>query len=138
LHLASRRQVRPHRPHGGRWHSLRRGRTPAGGGRVGRARSAGGTTVIKPEDLTAELIAGYFGTHCECRPLDIERTSHSHDCDDDSCEDARVALSGRPDGCGYRSTVEALIHTRAAKRRICDDILDGGGDPTHLTTLGKQ
>jgi hypothetical protein len=93
---------------------------------------------IGPEDLTAEMIAGYFGEHCECRPLDIDRASHSHDCDDDPCEDARVALGGRPNGCGYRSTVEALIHTQAAKRRICDDIIEEGSDPALLAVLGKQ
>jgi len=94
--------------------------------------------MIKPEDLTTELLAGYFGKHCECRPLNIERASHSHDCDDDPCEDARVALGGRPNGCGYRSTLEALIHTQAAKRRICDDIIEEGSNPTLLTALGKQ
>ena len=94
--------------------------------------------MIKPEDLTTEMIAGYFGEHCECRPLDIERTSHSHDCDDDLCEDARVALGGRPNGCGYRSTVETFIHTQAAKRRIYDDIIEEGSDPAVLAALGKQ
>jgi hypothetical protein len=108
--------------------------------------------MIKPEDLTNEMLAGYFGVHCECRPLDIERRSHSHDCDDDPCEDARVALGGRPNGCGYRSTVEAIIHTQAAKRRICDDISEKGSDrraisdghdivardPVLLAALGKQ
>jgi hypothetical protein len=98
----------------------------------------GGTTMIKPEDLTDEMIAGYFGKHCACRPLDIERASHSHDCDDDPCEDARVALGGRPNGCGYRSTVEAIIHTQAAKRRICDDIIEEGSAPALLAALGKQ
>lgn len=94
--------------------------------------------MIKPEDLTAEMIAGYFGAHCECRPLDVERMRHSHDCDDDPCEDARVALGGRPNGCGYRGTVEAILHTQAAKRRICDDITEKGSDPTLLAALGKQ
>jgi hypothetical protein len=94
--------------------------------------------MIKPEDLTAELLAGYFGERCECRPLDIERTCHSHDCDDDHCEDVRVALGGRPNGCGYRSTVEALIHTQAAKRRICDAITEEGYDPGRLAALGKH
>ena len=94
--------------------------------------------MIKPEDLTTEMIAGYFGEHCECRPLDIERTSHSHDCDDDPCEDVRIALGSRPNGCKYRSAVEAFIHTQAAKRRICDDIIEEGSDPSLLAALGKQ
>ena len=94
--------------------------------------------LINPEDLTNEMLAGYFGKHCECRPLDIERTSHSHDCDDDPCEDVRVALGGRPNGCGYRSTVEALIHRQAARRRICDDIIEQGSDTSQLESVGKQ
>lgn len=94
--------------------------------------------MIKPEDLTDEVLAGYFGEHWECRPLNIERTDHSHDCNDDLCEDARVALGGRPSGCGYRSTMEALIHTRAAKRRICDDIAEKSRDLSLFAALGKQ
>jgi hypothetical protein len=93
---------------------------------------------MSPEDLTADVLAGYFGEHCECRPLDVDRASHSHDCDDASCEDVRVALGGRPDGCGHRSTLEALIHTEAARRRICDDIVDRGDDPGRLAALGRQ
>jgi hypothetical protein len=94
--------------------------------------------MINLEDLTNAMLAGYFGEHCECRPLDIERTSHSHDCDDDPCEDVRVALGGSPNGCEYRSTVEALIHRQAARRRICDDIIEQGSDPSQLAALGKQ
>lgn len=94
--------------------------------------------MIEPSDLSEEMIAGYFGEHCECRPLDVDRTSHSHDCDDAPCEDACVALGGRPNGCGYRSTMEALIHTQAAKRWICDDIIEEGHDPALLAALGRQ
>ncbi len=91
--------------------------------------------VLTSEELTREVLAGYFGKHCECRPLDIERSSHSHDCDDDPCEDVRVALGGRPDGCGYRGTVEAIIHTQAARRRICDDI--SAADAQALALSGR-
>ncbi len=94
--------------------------------------------MIKPEDLTEAMLTGYFSEHCECRPLDIERTSHSHDGDDDPCTDVGVALGGRPPGCGYRSTVEAIIHTRAAKRRICEDIIEKGLNPKLLEALGKR
>ena len=31
--------------------------------------------------LTDEELAGMFGAHCECRPIDILREYHSHDCD---------------------------------------------------------
>ena len=94
--------------------------------------------MIKPDDLTDEMIAGYFGEHCECRPLDVDRTSHSHDCDDAPCEDARVALGGRPDGDEYRSTTGAIIQMQAAKRRICDDLIKRGGDPASLSALGER
>jgi hypothetical protein len=96
------------------------------------------TAPVTPETLADDVIIGYFGKHCECRPIDVERASHSHDCDDDQCEDARVALGGRPNGCGYRGTVEALIHTQAAKRRICDDITERGLDIGKLATLGAE
>jgi hypothetical protein len=94
--------------------------------------------MIKPEDLTEALLAGYFGEHCACWPLDIARTGHSHDCDDDSCEDVRVALGGRPNGCSYRSTVEALIHTQEAKRRIYEHLVEKGSDPARLAASGRQ
>lgn len=77
---------------------------------------------VTEHTLTDEQIRAYFEEHCECRPTDVERTSHSHDCDDDACEDVRVALGGRPNGCGYRGTIEAIIHTRAARRAIADAI----------------
>jgi hypothetical protein len=93
---------------------------------------------LTPEGLTREMIAGYLAQHCECRPLDVERTSHSHDCDDDPCEDARVALGGRPNGCRYQGTVESIICTRAAKHRICDHITEKGSDPAMLAALGRQ
>jgi hypothetical protein len=76
------------------------------------------TAPVTVETLTREQVIAYFEEHCECRPTDVERTRHSRDCDDDACEDARVALGGRPNGCGYRSTVEAIIHTQAAKRIV--------------------
>lgn len=94
---------------------------------------------VRPEDLTDEVLAGYFGEHCECRPLDIERTSHSHDCDDDHCEDVRVALGGNPTGWrGWRSTSEALIQARAAKQRICESLIEDGSGLALLTAIGKQ
>jgi hypothetical protein len=94
--------------------------------------------MTKPEDLTDEMLAGYFSKHCECRPLDIERTGHSHDCDDDPCEDVRVALGARPHGCGCRRTAEAIIHMQAARYRIWEAIIEEGLDPAQLTAWGKQ
>lgn len=78
-------------------------------------------TPIALETLTDAMIREYFARHCRCAKPDVERLSHTDiDCDLDACEDARVALGGRPNGCGYRSTVEAIIHTRAARLRIID------------------
>lgn len=70
------------------------------------------------DDITDEQILALFAKHCECRPIDVDRTSHSHDCDDDVAEVCRVALGGRPDGQLYpRSTATAIIQTRAARVR---------------------
>ncbi len=104
-------------------------------GSVGTGR---GAAMIEPWNLTREVLAGYFGEHCECRPLDVERRSHSHDCDDDPCADVRVALGGRPNGCGYRGTLEAMIHTLAARSRICDHSIEKGGDLAQLAALGSE
>ncbi len=97
-------------------------------------------TSIRPEDLTDEVLAGYFGEHCECRPLDIERTSHSHDCDDHHCEDVRVALGGKPTSWhGWRTTTEALSQAHAAKQRICKSLIEEEGSGIALlAALGKQ
>lgn len=90
------------------------------------------------DELTSDVLAGYFGEHCECRPIDIERKSHSHDCDEDPCEDVRVALGGRPNGCGYRGTVEAIIHTQAARHRIYEHINESGRDAEALAASGRR
>ena len=80
-------------------------------------------TTLTGETITDEEIRALFAKHCECRPLDVERTSHSHDCDDDICEDCRVALGGRPNGEPYRSTRVAIIQRQAA-RRACAAIIN--------------
>lgn len=81
--------------------------------------------MIKPEDLTDALLAGYFGEHCKCRPLDIERLNHFDNCDIDPCEDVRAAR-----GSGGEA--------QAAKRRICEDLIAKGDDPAELSSLGKR
>ena len=69
--------------------------------------------------ITAKQIRELFAAHCECRPLNVDRMSHSHDCDDDITEDCRVALGGKPNGqIGPRSTTTAIIQRQAA-RGIC-------------------
>jgi hypothetical protein len=74
--------------------------------------------------ITDAQIRELFAAHCECRPLDADRTSHSHDCDDDITEDCRVALGGYPNGqIGPRSTATAIIQRQAA-RRICAERLN--------------
>ena len=72
--------------------------------------------MITVDTITDEQIHELFARHCECRPINIDRTSHSHDCDDDIVEDCRVALGGKPNGQFYpRSTATAIIQTRAAR-----------------------
>lgn len=93
--------------------------------------------MVQPTDLTDEMIVGFFGEHCECRPVDVDRTSHSHDCDIFSCEDARVALGGLPTGCLYRSTTEAINHIQAARQRIAAN-LKSGSDLEAIATSGRQ
>lgn len=74
---------------------------------------------IDEHTITDAQILELLSWHCECRPLDVYRTSHSHDCDDDIVEDCRVALGGYPDGqFGPRNTRAAIIQCQAA-RRIC-------------------
>jgi 5-methylcytosine-specific restriction endonuclease McrA len=68
--------------------------------------------------ITDDQIRELLAKHCECRPLDVERTSHSHDCDDEIVEDCRVALGGKPNGQLYpRSTSTAIIQRMDARDR---------------------
>jgi len=74
---------------------------------------------LTADTITDDQIRQLFTAHCGCRSLDVERTSHSYDCDDDIVEDCRVALGGKPNGqIGPRSTMTAIIQRQAA-RRIC-------------------
>lgn len=69
--------------------------------------------------ITDDQIRELLAEHCVCRPLDVDRTAHSFDCDDDIPEDCRVALGGKPNGqIGPRSTATAIIQRQAA-RGIC-------------------
>ena len=79
---------------------------------------------ITANTITDDQIRELFAAHCECRPLNVDRTSHSHDCDDDIAEDCRVALGGYPTGqIGPRNTATAIIQRQAA-RRICAERLN--------------
>jgi len=70
--------------------------------------------VITSDTITDEQIRELFARNCECRPLDIERVSHSHDCDADIAELCRTALGGTP---------RWLDCQRAARAR-CAEILN--------------
>ncbi len=84
--------------------------------------------------ITDAQILALFAKHCECRPLDVDRRSHSHDCDTDITDTCRVALGGRPDGQLYpRSTVEALVQTQAARARCAEHLNNAEG---HAMTAG--
>lgn len=52
--------------------------------------------MITADTITDDEIRELFARHCECRPIDIERTSHSHDCDAEIAEACRTALGGAP------------------------------------------
>lgn len=51
---------------------------------------------LTADTITDQQILVLFAQHCECKPLDIERASHSHDCDTEITEDCRTALGGSP------------------------------------------
>lgn len=46
------------------------------------------------ETLTDAHLTALFAAHCECRPLDIDRTEdeHSHDCDTSILDDIQTAI----------------------------------------------
>ena len=47
--------------------------------------------------VTDDQIIALFERHCTCRPTDVTRTSHSHDCDTgytDACREALAAPYG--------------------------------------------
>jgi len=75
-----------------------------------------------PDTLTVAQLIAYFEQHCECRPTDVSRDSHSHDCDEDCCDDVWLALGGMPYGADYRSASESERQIAGARQRICDDI----------------
>ena len=81
--------------------------------------------------LTNEQVYAYYARHCRCASPDIESRDHGIDCDIGACEDAHVALGGRPYGVLYpRSTSTALIQRLDARQRICDIINTTKGQMT--------
>jgi hypothetical protein len=50
---------------------------------------------VTSETITDEQLTALFTAHCECRPLDIDRTDdeHSHDCDTGILDDVQTALN---------------------------------------------
>ena len=77
---------------------------------------------VTPENLTVAQLVAYFESHCECRPTDISRTSHSHDCDTACCDDVWLAVHGTPHGTDFRSYDEVITQARGARERICEGI----------------
>ncbi len=75
--------------------------------------------MITADTITDERIGELFATHCECRPIDIERASHSHDCDTAITEVCRTALGGSPlwPDCvrEARARCAEILNTRASK-----------------------
>lgn len=75
--------------------------------------------MLDASTITDEQILKLFAAHCECRPLDIERVSHSHDCDAGIAELCRTALGGAP---------RWLDCQRAARAR-CAEIINARSKP---------
>lgn len=79
---------------------------------------------ITADNLTVAQLVAYFESHCECRPTDISRTSHSHDCDTDCCQDVWLAVHGTPYGSDFRSYDGVIAQAHGARQRIADDLND--------------
>jgi len=48
--------------------------------------------MLTADSITDEQIRELFARHCECRPLNTARISHSHDCDTLYTDECRLAL----------------------------------------------
>lgn len=84
-------------------------------------------TRVTAEALSDDDVRAYFARHCRCASPDINRTHHFDiDCDLEACEDAHVALGGRPYGVLHpRSTQTAIVQRIEARARIADVLNDG-------------
>jgi hypothetical protein len=51
---------------------------------------------VTADTITDKQIRELFARHCKCRPLDVDRASHSHDCDTGITETCLAALGGQP------------------------------------------
>ncbi len=51
-------------------------------------------TALDADAITDRQLEALFAAHCECRPLDIDRTAdeHSHDCDTKILDDIQAAF----------------------------------------------
>jgi hypothetical protein len=69
--------------------------------------------------ITDEMIVALFERHCECRPVDVTRETHTHDCDTGYTDPCRMALSGlKPDHRNQRMVQRA--------RAICVNFINAG------------
>ena len=73
---------------------------------------------ITADTITDEQIRELFAAHCECRPLNTARISHSHDCEDDATEDCRLALHAFQCG-GYDTPIAVNTADQRAARVRC-------------------
>lgn len=69
-----------------------------------------------------------YGQHCECRPLNTARISHSHDCCCGILDDVRMALHGfaldrDADGKEYDWPVSVTDEERHAARLRCAEVV---------------
>ncbi len=86
----------------------------------------------RPEDMltglsvTDEQIRKLFALHCECRPINIDRMSHGHDCDTAITDHCRVALGGKvTNHLRSHRSAEQAINDRYHARATCANIING-------------
>lgn len=78
---------------------------------------------ITANSITTQDLRDLFARHCECRPLDLQRTSADHaaihDCDTGILHDVRVAL-----GLVVFNDIGRIQAIQDAKRRCAEYIMD--------------
>jgi hypothetical protein len=80
--------------------------------------------------ITDEQLRALFARHCECRPLDLNRTEDDHaaihDCDTGVLADIQCALSDARRALALLASPDAddAIERRHAARARCADIIN--------------
>jgi len=77
-----------------------------------------------------------FEAHCECRPTNTARISHSHDCDTAYTDDVRTVLHGFV--CEHDEPVAASESMIAAARQRLLDVLNEVPEAPRPRPRGKK